>query len=487
MVWFRQDLRLADNPALHRAVAERRLPSSRSTCWTTGPRHLGARRRRRAGGCTTAWQALGRSLRARGAPLMLAARQRRQRHPRPGRRDRRRRRAAGTAATSPRANARDTAMRRRCAGRGVARRKLQRPPAVRARRRSERRQRQALQGVHAVLAQGLAQAGAGRPLPAPATTARRCTQAAGVDALSSCALLPTKPDWAGGFREAGRRAKPRRARALHEFPRRDRAAITGRPRPARPPTAPRACRRICIGARSRPRQVWHAAQMPDAMPGRSRGRGFPARDRLARVRPPPAPSSPATRRTEPMRRRFARFPWRQDPARPEGLAARPTGYPIVDAGMRQLWRTGWMHNRVRMIVGLLPGQAPADALAGGRGMVLGHAGRCRPGQQRRRLAMGRRLRRRCRALLPGLQSRAAGREVRSGRRLCPPLGAGTGEAAAPSSSTSPGTRPPTCLPRPASAWARPIRSRSSITPRPATGRSPPCVRCVRPPELQRSG
>jgi len=28
-----------------------------------------------------------------------------------------------------------------------------------------------------------------------------------------------------------------------------------------------------------------------------------------------------------------------------------TGYPIVDAGMRELWRTGWMHNRVRMIAG----------------------------------------------------------------------------------------------------------------------------------------
>jgi deoxyribodipyrimidine photo-lyase len=27
-----------------------------------------------------------------------------------------------------------------------------------------------------------------------------------------------------------------------------------------------------------------------------------------------------------------------------------TGYPIVDAGMRELWATGWMHNRVRMIV-----------------------------------------------------------------------------------------------------------------------------------------
>jgi deoxyribodipyrimidine photo-lyase len=54
-----------------------------------------------------------------------------------------------------------------------------------------------------------------------------------------------------------------------------------------------------------------------------------------------------------------------------------TGYPIVDAGMRELWQTGWMHNRIRMVVGLLPDQAPDDRLAQGRGMVLGHAGRCR--------------------------------------------------------------------------------------------------------------
>ncbi|MBN8552405.1 MAG: deoxyribodipyrimidine photo-lyase [Caulobacterales bacterium] len=47
---------------------------------------------------------------------------------------------------------------------------------------------------------------------------------------------------------------------------------------------------------------------------------------------------------------FDRMAWRDDPA---GLAAWTqgrTGYPIVDAGMRQLWATGWMHNRVRMIV-----------------------------------------------------------------------------------------------------------------------------------------
>ena len=56
---------------------------------------------------------------------------------------------------------------------------------------------------------------------------------------------------------------------------------------------------------------------------------------------------------KPLRPAFERFPWRnrsryREPLRrwQQGL----TGIPIVDAGMRQLWRTGWMHNRVRMIV-----------------------------------------------------------------------------------------------------------------------------------------
>ena len=53
---------------------------------------------------------------------------------------------------------------------------------------------------------------------------------------------------------------------------------------------------------------------------------------------------------EPLDARFARFPWRRDYA--EDLIAwqyGDTGIPIVDAGMRELWHTGWMHNRVRMI------------------------------------------------------------------------------------------------------------------------------------------
>jgi deoxyribodipyrimidine photo-lyase len=51
----------------------------------------------------------------------------------------------------------------------------------------------------------------------------------------------------------------------------------------------------------------------------------------------------------PMNQRFAEFPWCDDPRRLEAWQRGETGIPIVDAGMRELWQTGWMHNRVRMI------------------------------------------------------------------------------------------------------------------------------------------
>ncbi len=47
---------------------------------------------------------------------------------------------------------------------------------------------------------------------------------------------------------------------------------------------------------------------------------------------------------------FDRFDWRSDDAGLRAWQKGQTGYPMVDAGMRQLWETGWMHNRVRMIV-----------------------------------------------------------------------------------------------------------------------------------------
>ncbi len=55
--------------------------------------------------------------------------------------------------------------------------------------------------------------------------------------------------------------------------------------------------------------------------------------------------------TENLQRKFDAFPWIDDEDHLRRWQRGQTGYPIVDAGMRELWRTGYMHNRVRMIVG----------------------------------------------------------------------------------------------------------------------------------------
>ena len=52
-----------------------------------------------------------------------------------------------------------------------------------------------------------------------------------------------------------------------------------------------------------------------------------------------------------LRPEFEHMAWRDDPAGLEAWKLGRTGYPLVDAGMRQLWQTGIMHNRVRMVVG----------------------------------------------------------------------------------------------------------------------------------------
>jgi deoxyribodipyrimidine photo-lyase len=52
----------------------------------------------------------------------------------------------------------------------------------------------------------------------------------------------------------------------------------------------------------------------------------------------------------PYREHFKHFPWQNDQSQFQAWCAGQTGYPIVDAAMRQLNQTGWMHNRCRMIV-----------------------------------------------------------------------------------------------------------------------------------------
>jgi len=50
-----------------------------------------------------------------------------------------------------------------------------------------------------------------------------------------------------------------------------------------------------------------------------------------------------------LRKAFERFPWQHDNELLQRWKTGRTGYPLVDAGMRELWQTGFMHNRVRMI------------------------------------------------------------------------------------------------------------------------------------------
>lgn len=71
--------------------------------------------------------------------------------------------------------------------------------------------------------------------------------------------------------------------------------------------------------------------------------------------------------TEPLREKFASFPWSKSKKNLERWQRGKTGYPVVDAAMRQLWHTGWMHNRARMVVAsflckhlLLPWQRGAE-------------------------------------------------------------------------------------------------------------------------------
>ena len=55
--------------------------------------------------------------------------------------------------------------------------------------------------------------------------------------------------------------------------------------------------------------------------------------------------------TQPLKEKFQHMPWTKNADWLLCWGQGQTGFPLVDAGMRQLWRTGWMHNRVRMVVG----------------------------------------------------------------------------------------------------------------------------------------
>jgi deoxyribodipyrimidine photo-lyase len=161
-------------------------------------------------------------------------------------------------------------------------------------------------------------------------------------ALADWSLLPTQPDWAGGMREAWEPGEDAALAALEDFLGRADRYEAERNLPAKLGTS-RLSPHLHWGEIS-PAQVW------EALEGR-RGEGVETfrgellwRDYAQNViHQFPHYADRAYRED------FHHFPWRRSKADLRAWQQGRTGYPIVDAGMRQLWATGWMHNRVRMI------------------------------------------------------------------------------------------------------------------------------------------
>ncbi|OYU37130.1 deoxyribodipyrimidine photo-lyase [Novosphingobium sp. PASSN1] len=178
------------------------------------------------------------------------------------------------------------------------------------------------------------------PLPAPASLPASEAWPAS-DALEDWDLLPTKPDWAGGMRGEWAPGEAGAADRLEAFLPRGRAYAERRNLPSVPGTS-RLSPHLHFGEIS-PATIWHSAAECGGSVSTFLGElGWRDYAQNVILQMPDYAGKPA-------REAFDTFAWRDDP---EGLKAWQqgrTGYPIVDAGMRELWATGWMHNRVRMI------------------------------------------------------------------------------------------------------------------------------------------
>ncbi|QXD14500.1 DNA photolyase family protein [Rhodocaloribacter litoris] len=166
-----------------------------------------------------------------------------------------------------------------------------------------------------------------------------------VDALG---LLP-EIDWAGGLREAWTPGEDGARARLEAFLDDTLAAYPeGRDRPDRPGTS-RLSPHLAHGEIS-PRQVWHAVRNRIAETGeQDAGEAFLRELGWREFGYHLLHHFPHTT-DRPLQEKFDAFPWRDDDDALHRWQRGRTGFPIVDAGMRQLWHTGWMHNRVRMIV-----------------------------------------------------------------------------------------------------------------------------------------
>jgi len=186
------------------------------------------------------------------------------------------------------------------------------------------------------------------PLPAPQMLRGPTTWPAS-QTIESLALLPAL-DWPAGLaavwtpgeHEALRRLERFAGEALADYSsRRDEPGTRG---------TSRLSPHLHFGEIG-PRQIWHAVRRAALAQGRNlswRDSQFLAEvgwREFAHHLLYHFPHTPE----RPLRANFERFPWQSSPESLRAWQRGKTGYPIVDAGMRELWRTGWMHNRVRMV------------------------------------------------------------------------------------------------------------------------------------------
>ncbi len=342
IVWFRRDLRLADNPALAEAMASGRpiVPVYILDAATEG----------RALGAASLWwldkslRALAADLAKRGAPLIL----------RRGDSEAELRRLidqSGAGAVlmnrlfEPDAWTRDADIAHGLKAEGIDCRGFN--AALMARPGSVLN---GSGGPYKVFTPFLRALLATAEAPPPAAAPDAIATVAGLDsdAIEAWGLHPTRPDWSGGFEGA-----PGEAGAE--------AALTafiglglktygkGRDIPSLPATS-RLSPHLHWGeispwrAISSVRQAAADGRVPtaeaDKFVAEIGWREFSAH--LLHHFP--------TLPTHAFRPEYDAFPWLADDPGFTAWTRGQTGYPIVDAGMRQLWETGWMHNRVRMIV-----------------------------------------------------------------------------------------------------------------------------------------
>jgi deoxyribodipyrimidine photo-lyase len=337
IVWFRQDLRLADNPALTAAVARGAIVPVYILDETAGVRPPGGASRWWLHHSLTALRArLGRLVLLRGDPHDILPSLVR---------------TAGATAVywnrcyEPYAVARDTTLKAELSARGLDVQSfngslLHEPWEI----------RNAQDQPYKVFT-AFWRAASSRPVapPVPKPKGIRFGHHPDGDALEAWQLAPAGPDWAAGWDKLWQPGESGARRRLDAFVAGALANYSrGRDRPDREYVS-RLSPHLHFGEIS-PRQLWARMAFEREQAANREGvdkflseigwREF-AYHLLYHF-----PSLPE----KSWRAEFERFPWRDRPDLLKAWQRGRTGYPIVDAGMRQLWQTGYMHNRVRMIV-----------------------------------------------------------------------------------------------------------------------------------------